>query len=178
MIAISSFTTDKFMHSPASSTQTRADMAFNSSDILQDLNLTCLSSSSSSSSAQSLQLAPLHTCSSTEPTSNKRTTAMMKILTAEDALVAALREALDAGTPLETLQAHISKSIAQQLIRHDQPATPSPPSSPSSSSSSSRQRSTSSPEILLPIFQPEGPREMPGFERQKKSKRVQSYGLR
>lgn len=114
------------MHSPASSTQTRADMAFNSSDILQDLNLTCLSSSSSSSSAQSLQLAPLHTCSSTEPTSNKRTTAMMKILTAKDALVAALREALDAGTPLETLQAHISKSIAQQLIRHDQPATPSP----------------------------------------------------
>jgi hypothetical protein len=103
----------------------------------------------------------------------RRTTAMMELQREEDALVATLKRLLDLGVKRETLAAHISPSISEQLFNtaptelvpeaHVPPATPI----------TNRGRSTSSPMILLPARPQLAP-----LDPQKKHARYQSHGLR
>ena len=108
-----------------------------------------------------------------EPHSNRQATGMLNLLRAEDALVDAIRAMLDLGVDRNTLQPHISDNIGDQLFRQAPP--PLFPVIPVVS----RPRSASlSPEIALPVFDSTGPRILPGFEPQKKSRRHPSHGLR
>jgi hypothetical protein len=103
----------------------------------------------------------------------RRTTAMMELQWEEDALVAMLKHLLDLGVKRETLAAHISPSISEQLFNtaptelvpkaHVPPATPI----------TNRGRSTSSPMILLPARPQLAP-----LDPQKKHARYQSHGVR
>jgi hypothetical protein len=163
---------------------TVADMALNESAILEDLSLELLSvqpqSLSPDNGAGSFDFlrsnpgqpdADIIACASSH--SNQQGTAMLDVLKAEDTLCKAIREALDAGIPMKSLEPNISSSIRERILGQIP--------KPLEAHKAHPRRSSVSPAIGLPALDDVNKlkvRLLAGFEVQKKSKRHVSYGLR
>lgn len=117
--------------------------------------------------------------------SNEQVTAYLDIVNAEDALLSSLQHFLNIGGDESKVTKHISSSIAGRLAGN----TPNPQSLsisavPSTDPSSIEGRSTMSPRIYFsPIHEQttaiqNKPSLLPAFEVQKKSKWIQSRGIR
>jgi hypothetical protein len=138
-----------------------------------------LSTSSLSSNASYLSITALVVTPEVQPTAspppptrrNERVTSLMALQRAEDEYMAAVRDALDAGVPRNELEPMISQSVAIRLgmrssgkrrasgVENDGLGASSEPKAPQAAAAGKENR-------------------VPAFERQKKSRRHESYGIR
>ncbi|KAF7332853.1 hypothetical protein MVEN_02390300 [Mycena venus] len=167
--------------SDTSSCPSLSDVALDSSEIILQLDISPTDElDSSSSDDEPFDLARI-TREKIDPTKpaidSRRTTVMMELQRQEDELVVTIKRLLGLGVSKDTLQKHISQSIAEQLFNEAptelQPEVHHPPGIPS------RGRSTSFPGICLPApsstnLQPR----LAAFDPQMKHARYPTFGFR
>lgn len=181
--------------SSASTTSSLNDQALNSSAILADLipntSQTDLSDvmpppddSPDVSYAYDMSFEPPSQSLPSPPISPKnleveQASTMLELNKAEDELARILKRMLDLGVSQQSLQHHISPSLAEQLFSvTPEPLQASAPRSHSPTTScSTRQRSVSSPLFSLPPITAAGKKLAP-FDAQLKEVRKPSYGTR